>query len=120
MWFWWFMEANDCLVPLTMIFFGWYMWKHHSKEANGIMGYRTKRSMRNNDTWKFANEYCGKLWYKMGMVMLIPSIMILVPFFRSNEDTIGYVGVAVITVQIVIMLLAIVPTERALKKKFPD
>ncbi|MDO4554333.1 MAG: SdpI family protein, partial [Lachnospiraceae bacterium] len=27
---------------------------------NGLKGYRTSRSMKNMDTWKFAHEYSGR------------------------------------------------------------
>ena len=33
------------------------------KEINYVYGYRTKRSMMNEETWRFANQYFGKAWY---------------------------------------------------------
>ena len=36
-----------------MIACGWMMWKHCPKNIDGLVGYRTSRSMRNMDTWKF-------------------------------------------------------------------
>lgn len=62
MWFWWFMFCCNLLIPAIFIFAGRMMWKHYPKEINDILGYRTKRSMKNIDTWKFAHEYCGRLW----------------------------------------------------------
>ena len=53
MWFWWFMFCCDILIPVTMIACGWMMWKYCPKNINGLVGYRTSRSMRNMDTWKF-------------------------------------------------------------------
>ena len=47
------------------------MWKHCPKHINGMLGYRTTRSMKNMDTWKFAHDYCGKLWWKIGWVMIL-------------------------------------------------
>ncbi|MEE0057733.1 MAG: SdpI family protein [[Bacteroides] pectinophilus] len=46
----------DCTIPLLMIIAGRMMWKHCPKKINGIVGYRTKMSMINMDTWKFAHE----------------------------------------------------------------
>ena len=52
----------DLIIPIVMIIGGRMMWKHCPKHINGIVGYRTTRSMKNMDTWKFAHDYCGKLW----------------------------------------------------------
>lgn len=120
MWFWWFMFCCDILIPITMILCGKMMWKHPPKNINGLMGYRTSRSMQNMDTWKFAHEYSGKLWWKIGWIILIPSIIVYIPFFKATDNTIGMVGGILVTVQIIILIGSIFPTEKALKKTFTD
>lgn len=94
------------------------MWKHCPKKINGIYGYRTGRSMKNMDTWKFAHDYCGRLWYKIGWIMLIPSALVQIPFFRSDEDVVGTVGAVLCTIQVIVLIASIFPTEAALKKAF--
>ena len=74
--------------------------------------------MKNMDTWKFANDYCGRLWWKIGFVMILPSILMHIPFYRSDEETIGIVGIILVTIQVIILLVSIFPTENALKKSF--
>ena len=120
MWFWWFMFVCDLLIPVLMIVCGKMMWKHSPKNINGIIGYRTTRSMKNMDTWKFAHDYCGRLWWKIGWIMLIPSIIVQFPFFNSDDNMIGVVGVILCTIQCVILIISIFPTERALKRNFTD
>lgn len=120
MWFWWFMLSCDLLIPLLMIISGRMMWKHPPKNINGIVGYRTARSMKNIDTWKFAHAYCGKLWWKMGWMLLPPSAIILFPFYNCTEDKIGVVGGALCMIQCVFLLIPIFFTERALKRNFTD
>ena len=120
MWFWWFMLACGLLVPVIVIIAGRLMWKHYPQEINRVIGYRTKRSMRNEDTWKFAHEYCGKIWWIMGWIMLVPSIVAQIPFYNSSYDTIGIVGGIIVAVQVVALLISIIPTEIALKKNFFD
>lgn len=120
MWFWWFMFIFNMLIPIIMIISGTMMWKHCPNEINYAIGYRTKRSMKNMDTWKFAHDYCERLWVKIGWIMLIPSILIQLPFYHSNEDTIGNVGLILCYIQISILLLSIFPTEAALKRTFFD
>ena len=120
MWYWWFMLICDLLVPVTMLIAGRMMWKHCPKSINGIIGYRTTRSMKNMDTWKFAHDYCGRLWWKLGVIMLIPSALIHIPFYQSNEKTIGIIGGILVTIQCIVLIVSIFPTESALKRTFND
>ncbi len=120
MFFWWFIFVCDLLIPILMIIAGNMMWKHAPKKINGIIGYRTDRSMKNIDTWKFAQDYCGRLWWKMGWIMLIPSVVIHFPFYHSSENIIGIVAVILCAIQCLILVLTIFPTERALKKAFTE
>lgn len=67
---WFIMLGIDILIPLLMMLFGWLL-KHKTPRKNAIYGYRTSMSMKNNDTWVFANRYCGKLWIKCGLILLV-------------------------------------------------
>ncbi len=116
--FWIAMFICNLLVPLLMIIFGRIMYKHAPKSINGVYGYRTSMSMKNEDTWKFAHDYCGRLWYKIGLIMLIPSVLVQLPFVKSSTDTIGIMTVVLETVQICVMIASIFPTEKALRKTF--
>lgn len=116
--FWVAMFICNLLVPLLMVVFGRIMYKHAPKSINGIYGYRTSMSMKNEDTWKFAHDYCGRLWYKIGLIMLIPSVLVQLPFVKSSTDTIGIMTVVLETVQICVMIASIFPTEKALRKTF--
>lgn len=120
MWFWWFMFVCNLVIPLLLIIAGRMMWKHCPKKINGVYGYRTGRSMKNMDTWKFAHDYCGRLWWKIGFIMLIPTILIQLPFFNSSEGEIGIVGAILCTIQVIVLIASIFPTEAALKKTFFD
>ena len=120
MWFWWFMFAVDLITPVIMILAGWMMWKYCPQKINGVYGYRTERSMKNMDTWKFAHDYCGRLWWKIGWIMLVPSALIQLPFFHSSEDIIGIVGSVLCMIHVVVLIASIFPTEAALKKTFFD
>lgn len=120
MWFWWFMLICDLLIPCLMIFAGRMMWKHTPKIINGDVGYRTSRSMKNIDTWRFANEHCGKLWCKIGKIMLFPSFILHLPFYGRSIETIGIFGAILSTIQVIILVISIFPTERALKRNFTE
>ncbi len=116
--FWIGMYLTDLLIPVMMIVAGWMMWKHPPKRINSWYGYRTERSMKNEGTWKFAHDYCGRLWWKLGWIILVPSAIPLLFLLNASEDAIGFTSVAVLVVQSFFMIGAIFPTERALKKTF--
>lgn len=116
--FWIFMLLMDILIPLTMIRFGRLFLTKVSKNINATFGYRTTMSMKNKDTWEFAHKFCGKLWFRWGLVLLPISIIPLILVFNKDIDTIAYVGLIVSVVQIVLLIGSIVPTEIALKKTF--
>lgn len=118
--FWCFLLVCNLLLPVIMIVAGRLMWKHCPKEINGIYGYRTRRSRINEDTWKYAHEYCGKLWWKLGFIMLIPTIITFILFINSSHKTIGTVGLFPCIIQCIIMIATVFATENALKKAFTD
>ena len=110
----------NLLIPVVVIVTGRIMWKHYPKNINGLVGYRTTLSMKNMDTWRFAHNYCGKLWWKIGWIMVIPSALIHIPLYHSDKNTIGFAGLILVTIQCFIMVASIYPTEKALKKHFND
>lgn len=116
--FWIFMVVMNLLIPLSMIGFGKAFSKQGPGTINGIFGYRTARSMKNNDTWQFAHKYFGKRWYKLGWILLIPSMAGMLPVLGKDEDAVGTLGAIICTVQCIVMVLPIFSTEAALKKTF--
>ena len=54
--FWLFYGAMNLLIPAIMLFFGTRFQRRSPEKINHIYGYRTARSMRNQETWKFAHE----------------------------------------------------------------
>lgn len=118
MWFWVFMLVMDLLIPLTMFGFGCLFMKNAPKEINTVFGYRSTMSMKNRDTWEFAHKYCGRLWKVCGQVLLPVSVIAMLFVFGKDIDTVSKAGGIFCTVQTVIMVGTIFPTEIALKKNF--
>lgn len=96
------------------------MWKRCPKSINSVIGYRTTRSMKNMDTWKFAHNYCGRLWWKLGFIMIVPSALIHIPFYQSDDATVGILGMFLVAIQCIVLIASVFPTESALKKAFND
>lgn len=114
------MFVCNLLMPLIMLIGGYCMYRKPPKEINGLVGYRTTMSKKNKDTWKFAHDYCGRLWIKLGFILLIPTILVQIPFVHSSENAIGIVALIVEAVQLTILIGSIVPVEKALKRTFDE
>ena len=89
-----------------------------SKKINYFYGYRTTMSMKNKDTWEFAHKFCGRLWFKWGLVLLPASVIPLIFVLHRSIDTIGIVGGIICFIQLVPLVASIFPKEAALKKTF--
>ena len=115
-----FMLCTVLLVPLIMLFFGFYFKNKSPKEINSLFGYRTTMSMKNKDTWEFAHHYCGRLWLVLGMIMLPLSGIPMLFFINQDIDVVGIAGGIIEGIQVVVLLISIFPTEKALKKTFDE
>ncbi|MGI5839836.1 MAG: SdpI family protein [bacterium] len=118
--FWAFMLLMDLLIPLSMIGFGNYFMKKPPKGINYLFGYRIAMSMKNKDTWEFAHQYAGKIWYASGWVTLIISLAAALMLLGQDRETIGRLGGIISLLQCVPLIAVIFPTEIALKKRFDE
>ena len=118
--FWIFCLVMCLLIPAVMIGIGWLFRYRPPKTINGLYGYRTARSMKNQQTWRFAHETCGRLWFRFGLVLLPVSIAAMLPSLGRGTDTVGFWCVGVVLVQTALLVSSIFPVERALKRTFDD
>ena len=99
------------LGPL-MILISYIFAKYPPKKINDLYGYRTKRSMRNQDCWDFANRHSIRLMWKISLVTCVVQAIGLI---FLNER------VALLTATIVLiasLIYSVYLTEKALKKTF--
>lgn len=118
--FWIFMLIVDLLIPVTMIVFGWRFIHQPPENINPLYGYRTAMSMKNKDTWDFAHQYCGKIWYTAGLILLPVSIIAMLFALGKPVATVGACGGIICVLQCIPLVGTIIPTEQALKKIFDD
>ena len=118
--FWIYMLVMVLLIPFSMIGFGIYLNNGGPKEISHVIGYRTNRSMKNQETWIFAHQYSGKIWLRSGLVMLPTSLAAMFFLFGKSIDLIGSAGAVIIILQCVVMISAIPATEAALRRNFDD
>ena len=117
---WVFMLATDLLIPAAMIACGAVFRRHAPKKINALVGYRTAMSMKNMDTWRFAHEHCGRVWLRAGLWLLPLSVLPLLFARGKGENAVGWMGCAVCMAQLVTLIGAIFPTERALRREFDE
>lgn len=118
---WIILLVSGFLCPLLMLGFGLISLMHPPKNINSWYGYRTARSMKSQAAWDFAHRYCGRLWTRLGVVLLAVSVAVLVPVGLLGEDTVRCVAAVILLgIQVVVLLGSIVPVEQALKKNFDE
>ena len=88
------------------------------KSINSLYGYRTARSMKNQQTWDFAHRVCGKLWSRAGAVMLPLSLLAMLPALGRGTEETGMWCIPVTGVQLAVLVGSMFPVERALKENF--
>ena len=109
---------SNLLVPILIIVCGFILYKYPYKKINDIYGYRTGSSKKNKETWKFAQKYCGALWIKLGVILLVISFLVqycILKYIPSSAEMVGYI---ICTLQVIIIIVSIIPVEKALKKNF--
>lgn len=114
----WILFLSSLTIPVIMLIIGLIFTFKPPKEINELFGYRTNLSMKNLDTWNFANRYIGRVWLILSLFIL--PLTIVVMLLINGEDE-GYITTAffiVLGIQLLIMLISIIPTEIALNKKF--
>ena len=116
--FWLFMLVMALLIPLTMMFFGNRFLYNAPSNINSAFGYRTTMSMKNNDTWKYAHYYLGKIWRICGLILLPLSVIPLIFVFGRDVDLVGTVGGIIVGLQLIPMFVSIISVEQGLKRNF--
>lgn len=109
----------NLVIPLLMLLIGRVFIKNPPKSVNWVYGYRTTRSMQNQETWDFAHQECGKVWTRIGLISLPISVAASLPLlWMQGENAQGILSCVIEGLQIIILLASIVPVEQALKKRF--
>ncbi|NLZ95640.1 MAG: SdpI family protein [Bacteroidales bacterium] len=101
------------LIALIFIITGFILHKFPPKTINTFYGYRTKRSMRNQNSWNFAQLYSSKLMMQLG---LLYALIGLIGFIYKPSETI--IAITAIALLIIIAAIIIVKVEKKLKNKF--
>lgn len=116
--FWIFMFIMTLLIPASLLL-AWYLCPR-IKTINNASGYRTKRSMKNQDTWDFAQKYCARISLYMVFPSLILAIVIMPTVISKSIDRIGWIGFGITIIQMLSFVVIVISTEKALKNTFDE
>ena len=115
-----YMLLTSLLIPVIMLVFGWIFHRQAPKKINVWYGYRSARSMKNEDTWVFAHQHIGRTWMLVGAVVLVISVIPMIAVYGKDDDTVSVVSLVLLFVQMLPMIMSLIPTERALKRTFDE
>lgn len=108
------------VIPTAIAVIGIVLEKRIPKRGNGYAGYRTIMSMKNDDTWEFANHYFGKVCKTVGPVMFILALATMIFAFGKGDNTVKDFTSVIVTIEILALFISIVITEIALSKNFDE
>ena len=106
------------LIPLIMVVCGWLFMHGIPKDRNSLFGYRTAMSVKNDDTWRFAHEYCGRLWLIIGLVLLAVTTVFMVLSMNMDPERVAFISGILMMIYVVPLLATVAATESAMKKTF--
>lgn len=109
-----FVKIFSFFIPTLMILFGMLMWFAPPIGINNAYGYRTKRSMMNQEAWDYAQVCMGKSWFIVGIALVFVTIFLL-PRITIDD---GSLLITILSIQMVFMFLPLAGVEFLLKSKF--
>lgn len=118
--FWIFMTCCTLLIPVLMVCAGAALRRGKFSTINPISGYRTRRSMQNQQTWDYAQRECSRLWMRWGVLMLVLTVIAMLLFMGEDTDHIGVVGSVITVLQMIPPFLSIAIVEKKLREKFDE
>ena len=102
------------MCGLIFILVGLIMWLFPPKKINVLYGYRTPRSMKSHERWKFAQKYSAAKLIIAGLILGMSSTVGV--FVRLAPDSKLIFGAILTFVAISYIIFS---TEKAIKDKFP-
>lgn len=88
------------------------------KKINHLYGYRTAKSMKNQERWDFAQKYSAVRMIESGVFLIILALFAtIVGVFEENSTAAAFTGLSLVMLAAVYLF---VRTQKAIDKKFKD
>ena len=105
------------IIPIIILPLSLIMIKFRS--INYIFGYRTTRSMKNENTWVYANTLSGKLLAFGSLAFIVLDVIFMLIMLKKSENLLSALLLPVGFAPILLYLIvSIVIVELKLKSKF--
>ena len=115
--FWLFLTAMDLLIPAIMVGIGTRFLKHPPKTINALYGYRTARSMKNQETWDFAHQHCARLWVRLGVLLTVGASVAM--YLLRDKDYASFLP-WVLAVEAALFCVSAFLVDALVKQKFEE
>ena len=112
LWTWIFLE----FLVLLKIFFG-FLLSFKPPKRNGYIGFRTSKTLENDNAWDFANHECGKLWLFFGCLEFVTSLSVLYltyDGFKSINEL--YIPLIYVTFSVITLIITTLIVKRKVDK----
>jgi hypothetical protein len=76
--------------------------------------------MKSQETWDFAHSYIARIWLYSGVPLALLPFILLVKFSNYTKDILDNIMTGTMIIQVLCLILAILPTEIALRKSFDE
>jgi len=90
------------VMPIILLISGYLIKKHPPRKPNIWYGYRTPRSMKNDDLWKEGNRYAANLLIYLSTFLVFVNILLSAFYqaeiFEDENSIITLSGIIVITI----------------------
>lgn len=109
--FFWIM---DLLPPVALMVLGVIYRFRPPKEINRISGYRTRKSMRSQKTWDYAQKRIADTFPPLGLALILVVTLdkLFLPF---KQEHLSLFNVGLVLPALIVLIIII---ERELKEKF--
>lgn len=111
------------LIGVIFILAGLIQKRYPPKQINSLYGYRTTRSMKDQQNWDEGNRYSTKLMMKCGVVLVIAGIILTVGMMLLPISPEWRTGVKVVIMLLCAFGTVVIlfrSTEKHLKQQFSD
>ena len=99
------------LGPLLLLITLWIQ-KNPPKKINNLYGYRTGKSMKNQNTWEVANQYSNELMMKSAIATILFQVFAIISF----NPEVAFISSTIVLLVAVVIVIPI--TEKYLNKLF--
>ena len=101
------LSINGLLFALSIIFYFF-----PPKKINALYGYRTNKSMLNDDIWKFANQFFTKQLLVYTAISFVAALLFI--YFSPK------ISWQPMTLMVLSLAVSVIKTEQTLSKNFDD